>query len=103
MSLPVWLKVTSEGVMLSLKVQPRASRNEIGGPIGNELKVKVNAFREFGVLVPEGHRENSPAFQRWVEAGRKTSPGGTAEARDRNPVFFRPSGTLWDSNHATQR
>jgi hypothetical protein len=30
-------------VLLSLKVQPRASRNEIGGVIGNELRVKITA------------------------------------------------------------
>ena len=31
------------GVCLSLKVQPRASKNEIGEVIGNELKIKVTA------------------------------------------------------------
>jgi len=30
-------------VWLSVKVQPRASANEIGEPIGNELKIKVSA------------------------------------------------------------
>ena len=29
--------------MLALKVQPRASRNEIVGPLGQELKLKVMA------------------------------------------------------------
>lgn len=29
--------------MLALKVQPRASRNEISGPLGQELKLKVMA------------------------------------------------------------
>lgn len=43
MSLPVWLQVRPDGVVVSLKVQPRASRNEIGGLIGNELKIKVTA------------------------------------------------------------
>lgn len=43
MSLPVWLHIRPDGVVVSLKVQPRAARNEIGGPIGNELKVKVTA------------------------------------------------------------
>ena len=33
----------SEGIALSVKVQPRASRNEIGEAVGNELKVKVTA------------------------------------------------------------
>jgi uncharacterized protein (TIGR00251 family) len=31
------------GVCLSLKVQPRASKNEIGEVAGNELKVKITA------------------------------------------------------------
>jgi uncharacterized protein (TIGR00251 family) len=30
-------------VILCLKVQPRASRNEVGPPLGNELKIKVTA------------------------------------------------------------
>jgi hypothetical protein len=38
-----FLKATSEGVMLSVKLQPRASKNEIGGPLGDELKIKVTA------------------------------------------------------------
>jgi len=29
--------------MLSVKVQPRASRNEISAPLGDELKIKVTA------------------------------------------------------------
>lgn len=29
--------------MLALKVQPRASRNELAGPLGHELKLKVTA------------------------------------------------------------
>ncbi len=30
-------------ILLSVKVQPRASLNEIGEPLGNELRVKVTA------------------------------------------------------------
>jgi uncharacterized protein (TIGR00251 family) len=35
--------VQSDGVLLSVKLQPRASRNEIGEPLGNELRIKVTA------------------------------------------------------------
>jgi uncharacterized protein len=38
-----YLQQRSEGVCISLKVQPRASRSEIAGLIGNELRVKVTA------------------------------------------------------------
>ena len=38
-----FLRETSGGTLLSVKLQPRASRNEIGEPLGNELKVKVTA------------------------------------------------------------
>jgi uncharacterized protein len=38
-----YLQQRPDGVCISLKVQPRASRNEIAGPIGNELKIKVIA------------------------------------------------------------
>ena len=31
------------GVCLALKVQPRASKNEIGPPVGGELKIRVTA------------------------------------------------------------
>lgn len=43
MDLPPFLKPASDGVLLSLKVQPRASRNEIGEALGAELRVKVTA------------------------------------------------------------
>jgi uncharacterized protein len=38
-----FLKPHPEGTLLSLKVIPRASRNEIGEPLGAELKIKVTA------------------------------------------------------------
>jgi uncharacterized protein (TIGR00251 family) len=31
------------GTLLSVKLQPRASKNEIGEPLGDELKIKVTA------------------------------------------------------------
>ena len=43
MSTPAYLKVQGDGVLLSIKVQPRASKNEIGEALGAELKVKVTA------------------------------------------------------------
>lgn len=42
MSAP-WLRAVPDGVELAVKLQPRASRNEIGEAIGNELKIKVTA------------------------------------------------------------
>lgn len=38
-----YLQPTPDGVLLSLKVQPRASKNEVGEIMGNELKIKVTA------------------------------------------------------------
>jgi Uncharacterized conserved protein len=43
MSTPAYLRVESDGVMLSVKLQPRASANEIGEPLGAELRIKVTA------------------------------------------------------------
>ncbi len=43
MSIPAFLRVQSDGVLLAIKLQPRASRNEIGEPLGAELRVKVTA------------------------------------------------------------
>jgi uncharacterized protein (TIGR00251 family) len=43
MSTPAFLRVESDGVLLSVKLQPRASANEIGEPLGNELRIKVTA------------------------------------------------------------
>jgi uncharacterized protein len=40
---PSFLQSQPNGVVLSLKVQPRASKNAIGEALGNELKVKVTA------------------------------------------------------------
>jgi hypothetical protein len=38
-----FLKPHSDGVCLSIKVQPRASKDEIGDMAGGELKVRVTA------------------------------------------------------------
>lgn len=43
MTLPPWLRVQGDSAYLSVKVQPRSSRNEIGEALGNELKIKVTA------------------------------------------------------------
>jgi uncharacterized protein (TIGR00251 family) len=42
-SLPSFIKAGKGGVYLSVKLQPRASKNEIGGPLGDELKISVTA------------------------------------------------------------
>jgi hypothetical protein len=41
--LPNFLRAQPDGVLLSVKLQPRASKNEIGAPLGDELKIKVTA------------------------------------------------------------
>src|SRR5690242_1325419 len=43
MTLPSYLRSEPDGVWLAIKLQPRASANEIGAPMGNELRVKVTA------------------------------------------------------------
>ncbi len=43
MDLPGFLRVQSDGILLSVRLQPRASAEEIGGPLGNELRIKVTA------------------------------------------------------------
>jgi len=43
MSSPAFLRATADGVLLSIKLQPRASVSEIGEPLGNELRIRVAA------------------------------------------------------------
>ncbi len=43
MAIPNFLRRQPEGVLLSVKLQPRASKNEIGAPLGDELRIKVTA------------------------------------------------------------
>jgi uncharacterized protein (TIGR00251 family) len=43
MPLPPFLRAQTDGVLLSVKVQPRASVNEVGEALGAELRVKVTA------------------------------------------------------------
>ncbi|HEY5911037.1 MAG TPA: DUF167 domain-containing protein [Verrucomicrobiae bacterium] len=43
MSQPNFLRPQKDGVLLSVKLQPRASRNEIGEALGEELRIKVTA------------------------------------------------------------
>jgi uncharacterized protein len=40
---PVYLQVRGSDVVLAVKLQPRASANEIGDTLGSELKIKVTA------------------------------------------------------------
>lgn len=40
---PGFLTVQPDGVSLAIKLQPRASANEIGEPLGDELRIKVTA------------------------------------------------------------
>jgi uncharacterized protein len=41
--LPGFLSRQSDGTLLLIKLQPRASANEIGEPLGGELRIKVTA------------------------------------------------------------
>lgn len=43
MNVPPFLKAAQNGLYIFIKLQPRASKNEIGGAMGNELKVSVTA------------------------------------------------------------
>ena len=43
MSFPAFLRVQADGVLLSVKLQPRASANQIGDALGGELRIKVTA------------------------------------------------------------
>jgi uncharacterized protein (TIGR00251 family) len=43
MSLPSFVRIQPDGILLSVKLQPRASANEIGEPTGDELRIKVTA------------------------------------------------------------
>ncbi len=38
-----FLRETSGGTLLPVKLQPRASKNEIGASLGGELRIKVTA------------------------------------------------------------
>lgn len=42
-SLPTWLRRGPGTWMLSLRIQPRASRNEIQGPLGDQLRIRLTA------------------------------------------------------------
>jgi hypothetical protein len=43
MTMPAFLRVQADGLLLSVKVQPRASANAIGDALGGELRIKVTA------------------------------------------------------------
>jgi hypothetical protein len=43
MTIPDFLRVQADGLLLSVKLQSRASVNKIGEPLGNELRIKVTA------------------------------------------------------------
>jgi len=43
MSTPAFLRVQADGILLSIKLQPRAAANQVGEPLGDELRMKVTA------------------------------------------------------------
>ena len=43
MAMPPFLRADADGVVLSVKLLPRASTNEIGEALGAELRIKVTA------------------------------------------------------------
>ena len=43
MTMPPFLRSQPDGLLLSVKLQPRASADEIGEALGNELRIKVTA------------------------------------------------------------
>lgn len=43
MSVPNFLRSQSDGTMIAIKLQPRASKSEIGEALGDELRIKVTA------------------------------------------------------------
>ncbi len=43
MTIPSFLREQADGVLLSVKLQPRASANEIGEAMGSELRIRVTA------------------------------------------------------------
>ena len=43
MTLPPYIQPRADGVVISLKVQPRASKDEIGEALGGDLKIRVTA------------------------------------------------------------
>jgi hypothetical protein len=42
-SLPPYLRQDAEGLLLAIKLQPRAAVNQIGDPLASELRVRVTA------------------------------------------------------------
>ena len=43
MTAPAFLRARGDALLLSIKLQPRASATEIGEPLGSELRIKVTA------------------------------------------------------------
>jgi uncharacterized protein (TIGR00251 family) len=48
MSTAPYLRASEDGVVLTVRVQPRAGRSGIGAPHGDELRVRVTAAPERG-------------------------------------------------------
>lgn len=50
---PEWCQKTSEGIEISVRVQPKASKAKVVGPLGEQLKVAVHSAPEAGAANKE--------------------------------------------------
>ena len=76
-------------------LENRKGKNDFSEPLyqsfaGSHERQSTQRIMLFGnsaeSSVPEGHHENSPAFQRWVDVNKFSSPEGTAEISAVNSI-----------------
>ena len=75
-----YLRATEGGVLLTVRLQPRAGRSEIGAPHGDELRVRVTAPAHRGAANEALVRLLAAAFG-IARSSVRIVAGGTARAK----------------------